>query len=125
MCEKAIEKSWIITFFCLCSQVCIHKFSLMYHFEAKHTDIKSRAPFSRHFRNGASQECPLCFVGSHQTAASNVAVVAADVVEPIYPMGRSHHPYEEVVFAQSLLAAVADLPAAASVIFLTLVQNWY
>ena len=71
----------------------------MSHFEAKQANIKSRAPFSRHFKNAASQERPLCFVGSHQTVASRVDVGAADVVEPIHPIGRSQNPYVEVVVA--------------------------
>ena len=62
--------------------------------------------------------------------ATHVAVVAADVVEVIHPLGRSQHPYVEVVVAKSFLAtvayfpaAVAYLPAATSVIVLTLVYN--
>ena len=71
----------------------------MSHFEAKQADIKSRAPFLRRFRNAAIQERPLCFVGSHQTVASHVAVFSADVVEPMHPMGRIQHPSVEVVVA--------------------------
>ena len=55
---RAIEKSYIILFFCLCYHTCIHKSTLMSHFKAKQADIKSRAPFSRRFQNAASQECP-------------------------------------------------------------------
>ena len=42
-----IQKSWIIPFCCLCSQVCIHKSALIFHFNTKKENIKSRAPFSR------------------------------------------------------------------------------
>ena len=56
--KRAIEKFWIIPFCCLCSHVCSHKYALMSHFEAKQAGIKSRAPFSKRFRNAASQECP-------------------------------------------------------------------
>ena len=86
-------------FCCLCSQMCIHKSALISHFEAKQADIKSRAPSSRRFRKSASQERPLCFVGSHQTLASHVAFFAVDVVEAIPPLGRSQHPSVEVVVA--------------------------
>ena len=71
----------------------------MYHFKAKQADIKSRANFLRRFRNAASQDRLLCFVGSHQMVASHVDVVAADVVEPINPLGRIQHPSIEVFVA--------------------------
>ena len=51
--------------------------------------------------------------------ASHVAVVAADVVEEIHTLEKSHHPYVEVVVVLSFLAAVSEFPAAASVIVLT------
>ena len=60
--------------------------------------------------------------------ASHVAVVAADFVEVIHPLGSSQHPIAEVVVAESFLAAVdyfpaavSDLPSAASVIVMKLV----
>ena len=53
----------------------------MSHFEATEADIKSRAPISRRYRNAASQERLLCFVGSHKTEASHVAVVDEDNIE--------------------------------------------
>ena len=43
--ERAIEKSWIIYFCCLCSRICIHKSTLMSRFKAKQADIKSREHF--------------------------------------------------------------------------------
>ena len=43
--KRAIEKSWVIPFCCLCSQVCIHKSILISHFNTKQANIKSRAPF--------------------------------------------------------------------------------
>ena len=45
--ERAIEKSWIIPFCCLCSHVCSNKSALMSHYEEKQADIMSKAPFSR------------------------------------------------------------------------------
>ena len=53
---RAIEKYWIIYFCCFCYHMCIHKSTLMSNIKAKQADIKSRAPFSRHFWNAASQE---------------------------------------------------------------------
>ena len=57
----AIEKSFIIPVSYLFSHMYIHKSTLVYHFKAKQADIKSRAPFSKRFRNAvqiASQERP-------------------------------------------------------------------
>ena len=56
--EREIEKSWVLSLFAVFYHVCIHKSALMSHFDVKQADIKSRAPFSRRFRNAASQDPP-------------------------------------------------------------------